>query len=41
MKIRYRDLSAPLKWAIWFAWILGSIGIIQFIIGFYLGYTGA
>lgn len=38
--IKYKELSVPLKMAVVAAWILGIVGVLQFMIGFYLGFTG-
>jgi len=35
--IKYSDLSAPLKVAIIIAYILGSLNLLAFVLGFILG----
>ena len=39
-KVKYQDLSTPLKWAIAFAWIFGVIETLYFIAGFVIGVAG-
>ena len=38
--IKYKDLSAPLKFAVVLAWIAGGIFALEFIAGFILGFVG-